>query len=151
MLRLIATVSFLLIFPIAAYGVQDNQVADQTINSAVRSQSTTTHNEIKKTTPLSRVEWLKGSVTLQEASDWDGMLNWCQKWSESEPEDASAWHSLGYRYQILHRYDDAIAAYLQTARINPEDIEGLSCLLFVYYCLRQPYCRSGNFTKAKTP
>lgn len=132
--KLIITMSFLTILPVAAHGHQASQLAEQTINSGVRLQPATTQpNETKQqTASLSHAEWLKGSVAFQEVSDWKGMLDWCQKWSESEPEDASAWHCLGYRYQMLHHHDDAIAAYLQTVRINPEDIDGWSNLGFVY-------------------
>jgi len=133
MFKLITTVVFLITFPIFAYGVQDNQVADQKISSAVRSQSTTQQNEIEKEKALlSHAEWLKVSLAFQEASDWEGMTNWCQKWSENEPEESSAWHCRGYGHQMLHHDDDAIAAYLQTVRINPEDIAGWSNLGFVY-------------------
>jgi len=123
MFKLITILSFLIIFPIAAQGLQSNLAVDQTIKPAAISQP--------ETTP-SQVEWLKGSVAFREVSDWEGMLNWCQKWSKSEPKDASAWHCLGYSYQMLHHHDDAIAVYLRTVKINPEDIDGWSNLGFVY-------------------
>ena len=123
MIKLITIVSFLTIFSIAAYGFQSSLAVDQTNTNAAISQPTAT---------LSHAEWLKGSVPFQEVSDWAGMLNWCQKWSKNQPEDASAWHCLGYSYQMLHHHDDAIAAYLQTVRINPEDVDGWSNLGFVY-------------------
>jgi len=93
----------------------------------------------------SQTEWLKRSIALEQMKDWQGMLDWCRKWTKSEPENAnawscigiaynegyhqgiridpeyvSAWFSLGLTYFTLKRYDDAIDAYRQALHINPE-------------------------------
>jgi tetratricopeptide (TPR) repeat protein len=69
----------------------------------------------------SQTEWLKRAIALVQAKDWQGVLDWCLKWTKSEPEDADAWHYLGRAYDELKRYDEAIAAYRQALRINSED------------------------------
>jgi tetratricopeptide (TPR) repeat protein len=68
----------------------------------------------------SQTEWLKRSIALEKLKDWQGMLDWCRKWTKSEPKDADAWYSLGFAYHTLKRYNEAIEAYLQAIRINPE-------------------------------
>ena len=87
--------------------------------------------------PRNHDEWLKVSQSLEEASDWKKMLDWCQQWSKSEPNDSSAWHCLGYGYLNVKQYNDSVAAYLQTVRVNPEDADGWSNLGFVYAELKR--------------
>ena len=67
-----------------------------------------------------QTEWLKRAIALEELKDWQGMLDWCRKWTKSEPKNADAWYSLGIAYGNLNRYNDAIEAYRQALRINPE-------------------------------
>ena len=47
------------------------------------------------------------------------MLDWCQKWTKSQPESALAWNNLGLAYRNLNRHNDAIEAYRQALRIDP--------------------------------
>jgi tetratricopeptide (TPR) repeat protein len=68
----------------------------------------------------SQTEWWKGAIALEKLKDWQGMIDWCQKWTKSEPENAEAWNNLGRAYGELNRYDDAIEAYRQILRIDPE-------------------------------
>ena len=68
----------------------------------------------------SQTEWLKRAIALEELKDWQGLLDWCQKWTKSEPASVGAWYDLGFAYDNLKRYDDAIEAYRQALRINPE-------------------------------
>jgi Flp pilus assembly protein TadD len=70
-----------------------------------------------------RTEWLKHATALEQMKDWQGLLDWCRKWTESEPKNDTAWYALGYAYDSLKRYNDAIEAYRQALRINPEYAE----------------------------
>ena len=36
----------------------------------------------------SQTEWLKRAIALEKMKDWQGLLDWCRKWTKSEPEDA---------------------------------------------------------------
>jgi tetratricopeptide (TPR) repeat protein len=65
-------------------------------------------------------EWLKRAAALEAAKDWQGLLEWCRKWTKSEPGDAWAWYNLGIAYGHLTHYDDAIEAFRQSIRIDPE-------------------------------
>ena len=69
---------------------------------------------------LSQTEWWKRAIALEELKDWQGSLDWCLKWTKSEPLYAGAWFSLGNAYDDLKRYDDAIEAYRQSLRVDPE-------------------------------
>ena len=71
----------------------------------------------------SRTQWLKRSLALEDRQDWQGMLDWCRKWTKSEPETAQSWCNLGLAYFYLKRYNEAIEAYRQALRINPEFAE----------------------------
>jgi tetratricopeptide (TPR) repeat protein len=65
-------------------------------------------------------EWLKRATALLQMNDLQGLLDWCLKWTKSDPENALAWFKLGEAYGYLDRFDDAIYAYRQAVRINPE-------------------------------
>lgn len=65
-------------------------------------------------------EWLKRAIALEGAEDWPKLLDWCMRWTKSEPENADAWFSLGNVYSGLTRYNDAINAYRQALSIDPE-------------------------------
>ncbi|MDP2984689.1 MAG: tetratricopeptide repeat-containing serine protease family protein [Candidatus Latescibacter sp.] len=80
----------------------------------------------------SQTEWYKRVIALQNLKDWQGMLDWCRKWTKSNPEDADAWFGLGFAYSNLKRYDDAIDAYRQALRINPEYADALCGLGIAY-------------------
>jgi len=68
----------------------------------------------------SQTEWLKRAIALEQMKDWQGLLDWCQKWTKSGPENAEAWCFLGFTYDNIKRYKDAIEAFRQALRINPE-------------------------------
>ena len=86
-------------------------------------------------------EWLKRAAILEDGKDWQGLMDWCRKWTESEPKNAGPWFRLGIAYDELKRYDDAIEAYRQAIRINPEDADTWYNLGLLYYDL-------GNHTAA---
>jgi len=89
----------------------------------------------------SQTEWLKRALALENLKDWQGLLDWCRKWTKSEPKDTIAWYGLGFAYGSLNRHNDAIEAYRQALRINPEYAE-------VWYNLGVVYGLSGNRTAA---
>lgn len=43
---------------------------------------------------------------------------------DARPDDPRAWIDLGHGYELLHRYDDALAAYDEAARVAPKDPRG---------------------------
>ncbi len=66
-------------------------------------------------------EWLRHARGLDRRKDWQGLLDWCRKWTNSEPENAYAWTSLGFAYDNLDRYNDALEAHRHAISIDPEN------------------------------
>jgi len=85
----------------------------------------------------SRTEWLERSIALEKRKDWQELLDWNRKWTESEPEDPIAWTTLGATYGDLKRYDDAIEALRQALRIDPECAEAWYYLGIAYIKLKR--------------
>lgn len=61
-----------------------------------------------------------GANALEEAKDWHGMFDWCQRWTKSNPENADAWYHLGVACYSLGRYNEAINAYREVIGISPK-------------------------------
>ena len=83
----------------------------------------------------SQIEWSKRAVALEELKNWQGMLDWCRKWTKSEPKNTGAWYRLGFVYVKLDRYNDAVEAYRQGLRIDPDNASAWHALGFVYFKL----------------
>lgn len=66
--------------------------------------------------------WLNRACDLDDLGDWHGMLDWCTKWTKSEPEDADAWSFLGLAYGNLKYNDETINAYRESLRIDPDKV-----------------------------
>jgi len=80
----------------------------------------------------SQTDWLITAAVHEGLKNWQDMLNWCRKWTKSEPKNALAWFSLGAAYEGLNRDNDAIKAYRQAVRIDPEYVFAWNGLGFVY-------------------
>jgi tetratricopeptide (TPR) repeat protein len=79
-----------------------------------------------------RTEWMKRAMALLQGKDYQGLLDWCLKWTKNEPNDAEAWLSLGIAYGYLERYNESIEAHRQALRINPKYVETWISLGIVY-------------------
>jgi Flp pilus assembly protein TadD len=53
----------------------------------------------------------------------DGVVE-LEKLRDAEPRNPGAWIDLGHGYELLHRYDDALAAYDEAAHVAPNDPRG---------------------------
>jgi len=69
----------------------------------------------------SRAGWWMGAVARSSKKDWSGLYVWSLLWTTSESDDAVAWFYLGFAYGELSRHNDAIEAYRQALRIDPEN------------------------------
>lgn len=85
----------------------------------------------------SQTEWWKRAIALEQLKDWEGLLDWCQKWTKSEPKNADPWFGLGTVYGKLNRHNDAIDAYRQSLRINPENADAWNNLGLAYKTLNR--------------
>jgi tetratricopeptide (TPR) repeat protein len=70
-----------------------------------------------------RCEWLKRAIALEKLKDWEELLDWCLKWTKSEPLNADARYNLGIANANLKRYDDAIEAFREALRNNSKYAE----------------------------
>ncbi len=85
----------------------------------------------------SQTEWFKRATALLQSKNWQGLLDWCRKWTKSDPENANAWFGLGNAYEGLKRYVDAIEAYRQAVRIDPDDADTWNSLGCAYDTLKR--------------
>jgi superkiller protein 3 len=72
--------------------------------------------------------WMKQARDLEARQDWPRLLELGQRWLVASPSEAMAWYVQGRAYAELKRPGDAIGAYLQTLRRNPEDVYALNNL-----------------------
>jgi len=84
-----------------------------------------------------KLHWLKRAAMMEEESDWGQLHDMSREWVTEFPQDATAWHTLGYACIALKNSKEALTAFLQTIRINPGDVDGWSNLGFVYTDLEQ--------------
>lgn len=66
-------------------------------------------------------DWAVKAIALETRKDWQGLLGWCRQWTRADPDNASAWYSLGVAHINLKRYTDSIEAYRQALRIEPDN------------------------------
>jgi len=83
-----------------------------------------------------KIEWKKRASALS-LKDWDALLDWCQKWTKSEPKEVEAWYYLGNAFTWLSRYNEAIEAFREALRLNPEYATAWSSLGDVYNNLKR--------------
>ncbi|MDA8179565.1 MAG: tetratricopeptide repeat-containing serine protease family protein [Deltaproteobacteria bacterium] len=84
-----------------------------------------------------QTEWMKRAMALLQGKDYQGLLDWCRKWTKNQPNDAEAWLSLGIAYGYLERYNESIEAHRQALRINPKYVETWISLGIVYAYLER--------------
>lgn len=85
----------------------------------------------------SRIEWLKRTIVLEKLKDWEDLLDWCLKWTKSEPLNAEARYYLGIAGGNLKRHNDAIEAFRQALHINPKHAEAWNSLGDTYLKLNR--------------
>ena len=95
-----------------------------------------------------QTEWLKRAVVLEEGKDWQGLLDWCRKWTNDEPGNVNAWYGLGVAYGKLNLYQDAIGAFRQAVRINSRDARSWTNLGVAYGKLNRYQDAIGAFRQA---
>jgi tetratricopeptide (TPR) repeat protein len=66
------------------------------------------------------LDLLNRAIAFEQKQDWRGLLKLSQHWVESEPRSAPAWFYLGWAYRNLTQYDQAVQAYREALRIQPD-------------------------------
>lgn len=68
-----------------------------------------------------RQAWLEHAQKLEKNGDWHGLLAWGQQWTQAETDNALAWFVLGRALGQLKQYPEAIGAYRENLRLDPND------------------------------
>ncbi|MGK2914612.1 MAG: trypsin-like peptidase domain-containing protein [Porticoccaceae bacterium] len=115
----------------ALVGLTTFYVADgQNLNFAVpvewvqelaqRSASAAPGTTANSTTAIAQTEWLNKAIALESRQDWPALLEHGRRWTRAQPNNATAWYSLGSAYAHARQSAQAIAAYQQALRIDPQ-------------------------------
>jgi tetratricopeptide (TPR) repeat protein len=68
----------------------------------------------------SETDWLNQAIALEVNQDWPGLLEHAQLWTKAQAQKSAAWYVLGIGYAEAGQPAQAIEAYQQALRINPE-------------------------------
>ena len=66
------------------------------------------------------LNWFNRALVLERKQDWEGLIKLSQRWVKSEPGNVEGWRSLGDGYFFIKQYQDAIKAYREALRIQPD-------------------------------
>ena len=61
-----------------------------------------------------------GAEALEKARDWEGLLAHSRRWTQAEPSTSVAWYKLDCAYRKLDRFPEAIEAYREALRLDPD-------------------------------
>ena len=124
------------------FAIPSEWIADARLNDSPFSESA------PQISAGSSLDFLDKALALEEAEDWNGLLAHCLQWTQAESENSFAWYVLGVAYGNLVRHDDAIAAYREAVRINPELAEAWNNLGVAYDNLGRPDDAIAAYRKA---
>nr|WP_320012175.1 tetratricopeptide repeat-containing serine protease family protein [uncultured Desulfobulbus sp.] len=80
--------------------------------------------------PSRTLYWLKRASLAEKNNDWKELRAVGRHWADERPDNATAWHTLGYACIYLELRQEALEAFQQTVRIDPDDIDGWSNIGF---------------------
>lgn len=89
----------------------------------------------------SQIDWITRAAALEVKQDWSGLLDWGKLWVKAGAEYSLAWFFIGAANQKLDQFDQAIVAYRQGLRIDPENA-------VVWYNLGNIYGRLDRYDDA---
>lgn len=101
-----------------AYAATDPKGVGETVRPMPRAQGSGPDYEIL----------LRQARDLETRQDWLRLLELGQRWLIANPKESMAWYVQGRAYAELKRHADAIGAYLQVLRLNPDDVYALNNL-----------------------
>jgi hypothetical protein len=91
--------------------------------------------------PAATGYWENQATALVKSQDWHGLLAHCRRWTQAQPDDASAYFHLGFAYNELGRYREAVEACREALRLKPDDA-------FAYFLLGFAYDKLGRYREA---
>jgi len=113
-------------WPVATVLAEPPRAQDRNVASARQSAD---WNLVPGTT---QGDWLGRAQWLERRGDWLSLLDWGQRWTQSEPGNGLAWFVLGRALTALQRHPEAILAYQRSLRLDPADVYAHNNLGNVY-------------------
>jgi len=95
-------------------------------------------SEIPAQPPRLESRWLSHASQLERQQNWRALLALGYHWTQTEPDNATAWFVLGRAFSKTQRYPEAIGAYRQNLKLAPDDVHALNNLGNVYRDSRLP-------------
>jgi tetratricopeptide (TPR) repeat protein len=84
------------------------------------------------------VDWANHAKVLEENQDWAGLVKHSLLWTKAQPNEASAWVTLGIAYMNSEQTAKAIEAFEQALLMTPEDATTWYNLGVAYVNSNQP-------------
>ncbi len=82
-------------------------------------------------------EWLKRATAYESAENLAGLRDWCQQWTQAQPQNSTAWFALGAANIKLDRYAETINAIREGLRLNPENASAWYSMAMAYGSLKR--------------
>ena len=82
-------------------------------------------------------EWLKRAIVYESTENFIGLRDWCQQWTQAQPQNSAAWFALGAANFKLDRYAESINAIRESLRLNPENASAWYMIAVTYVSLRR--------------
>lgn len=95
-----------------------------------------------------RQQYLSRARELERRGDWHGLLLLARDWTAREPADALAWFVLGRALGARRLQGEAIAAYREAVRLDPDDVHALINLGNLYRQSGRPLEALGAYRAA---
>lgn len=85
----------------------------------------------------SQIDWLTLSIALEKKEDWPALLGHGKLWVKDKVDSADAWFFIGHAHQELSQLIEAVAAYREALRLNPNHDDAWSNLGNTYRALKR--------------
>lgn len=85
----------------------------------------------------SQIDWLTISIALEKKEDWTALLGHSKLWVKDKVDSADAWFFIGHAHQELSQLIEAVSAYHEALRLNPNHDDAWSNLGNTYRALKR--------------
>jgi len=89
-----------------------------------------------------------GANAYRSRQDWNGLLQYCQRWTRSQPNEAMGWYYLGSTYGLGFKQPaNAVAPFQKAVELKPDWALVWNALGFTYMDLKRYDDAAGAFRK----
>jgi tetratricopeptide (TPR) repeat protein len=89
-----------------------------------------------------------GANAFRSRQDWNGLLQYCQQWTRSQPNEAMGWYYLGSTYGLGFKQPaNAVAPFQKAVQLKPDWALVWNALGFTYMDLKRYDDAAGAFRK----